>query len=119
MLRHGSASSPTSSTATTPIRAPLPVRHLLPPHRSSHVLTTDLLAADMILSRSLPVVAGAGVRSISTTSRLRLREMFREVKDLGFAPRFRDQHTRMIGEPVPVLPILSDLFPPSQPNDLT
>ena len=58
----------------------------------------------MQVSRSLSLGAHGAVavaccrRCISTTSRAHMREMFRELKDMGFAPRFRDQHTRMMSE---------------------
>ena len=51
----------------------------------------------VIGSRVLAAMPAVGCRGISTSTRRCMREMFRELKDLGFAPRFRDQHSRMIG----------------------
>lgn len=37
-------------------------------------------------------------RSFHTSTRLGMKEDFRELRDLGFAPRFRSHHTRLTSE---------------------
>lgn len=66
-------------------------------------------------SRIRPV-ARTGIRYISTTGRLNLREHFREIRDLGFAPRFRDHHSRMIGESLTCVYSRTNRLPDRQPN---
>ena len=41
-------------------------------------------------------------RSFHTSSRLGMKEDFRELRDLGFAPRYRNHHTRLTCELMPV-----------------